>query len=84
MEEVKKRYGTVNEKLWNLDTMGREQADSSCAIQSKLYALLRNSLTQDKSVVEMPSGTRVHFAEPQRKKRESTPLARTDSTIASG
>ena len=87
MEEVKKRYDTVNENLWNLDTrmdtLGREQAESSCAIQSKLDALLRNSLAQDKSVVEKPSGTRDHFAEPQRKKREYTPLARTDSTIAS-
>ena len=72
MEEVKKRYDTVNEKLWNLDTrmdeMGREQAESSCAIQSKLDALLRNSLAQDKLVVEKPSGTRVNFVEPQRKK----------------
>ena len=72
MEEVKKRYDTVNEKLWNLDTrmdeMGREQAESSCAIQSKLDALLRNSLAQDKLVVEKASGTRVDFVEPQRKK----------------
>ena len=85
MEEMKKRYDTVNEKLWKLDTrmdtMGREQAESSCAIQSKLDALLRNSLAQDKLVVEKPSGTRVDFVEQQRKKRESTPLARTDSNI---
>ena len=43
MEEMKKRYDTVNEKLWNLDTrmdaMGKEQAEKSCAIQSKLDAL---------------------------------------------
>ena len=36
MEEIKKRYDSVNEKLWNLDTrmntMGEEQAESSCAI----------------------------------------------------
>ena len=36
MEEMKKRYDTVNENLWNLDTrmdtMGREQAESSCVI----------------------------------------------------
>ena len=47
MEEIKKRYYTVNEKLWNLDTrmdtMGKKQAESSCAIQSKLDALLKNS-----------------------------------------
>ena len=76
------------EKLWNLDTrmdtMGREQAENSCAIQFKLDALLRNSLAQDKIVVEKPPGNRVDFVEPQRKKRESTPLARTDSNMASG
>ena len=69
MEEMKKRYETVNERLRNLDTrmdtMGSEQAERSCAIQSKLDALLRNSLAQDKLVVEKPSGTRVDFVEPQ-------------------
>ena len=72
MDEVKKRYDTVNEKLWNLDTrmdeMGREQAESSCVIGFKLDALLRNSLAQDKLVVEKPLGTRVDFVEPQQKK----------------
>ena len=47
MEEMKQRYDTVNEKLWNLetrmDTMSKDQAESSCAIQSKLDVLLRNS-----------------------------------------
>ena len=33
--------------------------------------------------MEKPSGTRVDFVEPQRKKRESTPLTRIDSTMAS-
>ena len=51
MEENKKRYETVNEKLWSLatrmDTMSRDQAESSCAIQSKLDALYRNSITQN-------------------------------------
>ena len=88
MEEMKKRYDTVNEKLGSLetrmDTMFKDQAESSCALQSKLDALLRNSIAQDKSVVEKPSGTRVDFVEPQRKKRESTPLARIDNTMASG
>ena len=88
MEEMKKRYNTVNEKLGSLetrmDTMGKDQAENSCAIQSKLDALLRKSIAQDKSVVEKPSGTRVDVGEPQRKKRESTLLARIDNTIASG
>ena len=38
MEEMKKRYDTVNEKLWNLDTrmdtMGREQVENLCAMRS--------------------------------------------------
>ena len=46
IQEMKQRYATVNEKLWNLetrmDTMNRDQAESSCVIQSKLDALLRN------------------------------------------
>ena len=54
MEEKKKRYDTVNEKLWTLetrmDTMSKDQAESSCAIQSKLDAILRNSIAQDKFV----------------------------------
>ena len=51
MQEMKQRYDTVNEKLWNLetrmDTMSRDQAENSCAIQSKLDALLRNITAQD-------------------------------------
>ena len=51
---MKKRYDTVNEKLWNLETrmgtMSKDQAETFCAIQSKLDALLRNFIAQDKSV----------------------------------
>ena len=47
MEGMKKRYDTVNEKMWSLETrmetMSKEQAESSGAIQSKLVILLRNS-----------------------------------------
>ena len=60
-----------------MDTMSKDQAESSCAIQSKLDALLRNSTAQDKLVADRPQGTRVDFIEPQRNKRESTPLPRT-------
>ena len=78
MEEMKKWYDTVNEKLESpetrMDTMGKDQAESSCAIQSKLDALLRNSIAQLKLVVVKSFETRVDFVEPQRKKRESTPL----------
>ena len=78
----------MNEKLWNLeirmDTMSKEQAQSSGAIQSNLDALLRNSIAQDKLVADKPPGTRVDFVEPQRKKRESAPLPRIDSSIGSG
>ena len=53
-------------------------------MQPKLDALLRNSIAQDKLVAEKPPGTRVVFVEPQRKKKESTPLPRIDSSIGSG
>ena len=75
---MKNWYDSVNEKLLNLetrkDTMSKDQAESSCAIQSSLAALLRISIAQDKLVIDKPHGTRVDFVEPQRKKRESTPL----------
>ena len=54
--------------------MSREQAESSCAIKSKLDAILRNSISQDKPVTDQTQGNRVDFVEPQRNKRESTPL----------
>ena len=48
-EEMKRLYETVNQNLWNLETrmetMSRYQAESSCALQTKLDALLRNSIT---------------------------------------
>ena len=78
MQEMKQRYDTVNSKLGNLetriDTMSRDQAESSCAIQSKLDAILRNSTSQDKPLTDRTQGNRVDFVEPQRNKRESTPL----------
>ena len=78
MQEMKQRYDTVNSKLGNLETrmntMSRDQAESSCAIQSKLDAILRNSITQDNLVTNRTQGNRVDFVEPQRNKRESTPL----------
>ena len=56
MEEMKRRGETVNDKLWNLETRmdsrSREQAESSCAIQPKLDALLRNSIAQEKTIPE--------------------------------
>ena len=62
MKEMKKRYDTVNEKLWSLETrietMSKEQSESSGAIQSKLDVLLRNSIAQDKLVVEKPPETK--------------------------
>ena len=56
MEEMKRRGETVNDKFWNLekgmDSMSREQADTSCTLRSKLDALLRNSLAQEKTIPE--------------------------------
>ena len=60
MQEMKQRYDTVNSKLGSLetrmDTMSRDQAESSCAIQSKLDAILRNSITQDNLVTTRTQG----------------------------
>ena len=78
MQEMKQRYDTVNSKLGSLgtriDTTSRDQAESSFAIQSKLDIILRNSTSQDKLVTDRTQGNRVDFVEPQRNKRESTPL----------
>ena len=78
MQEMKQWYDTVNSKLGSLetriDTMSRDQAESSCAIQSKLDAIWRNSTSQDKLVTDRMQGNRVDFVEPQRNKREPTPL----------
>ena len=91
MEEIKRRYETVNEKLWSLetrlDTMNRDQAESSCAIQAKLDALLRNSFAQEKTVsdkTEKVIGARFDFVEPQRKKQESTTLPQINNNKRSG
>ena len=46
MQVMKQRYDTVNSKLGSLetrmDTMSRDQVESSCAIQAKLDDILRN------------------------------------------
>ena len=78
MQERKQRYDAVNSQLGSLetrmDTMSRDQAESSCAIQAKLDAILRISTSQDKPAAERNQGNRVDFVEPQRNKRQSTPL----------
>ena len=78
MLEMKQRYDAVNSLLGTLetrmDTMSRDQAESSSAIQTKLDAILRNSTPQDRPAAERTQGNRVDFVEPQRNKRQSTPL----------
>ena len=78
MQEMKQPYDAVNSQLGSLetrmDTMSRDQAESSCAIQTKLDAILRNSTPQDRPAAERTQGNRVDFLEPQRNKRQSTPL----------
>ena len=68
MQEMKQRYDAVNSQLGSLetrmDTMSRDQADSSCAIQAKLDAILRNSTSQERPAAERTQGNRVDFAEP--------------------
>ena len=77
-QAMKQRHDAVNSQLGSLktrmDTMSRDQAESSCAIQAKLDAILRNFTSQDRPVTDRTQGNRVDFVEPQRDKRESTPL----------
>ena len=78
MREMKQRYDIVNSQLGSLetrmDTMSRDQAESSSAIQTKLDAILRNSTPQDRPAAERTQCNRVDFVEPQRNKRQLTPL----------
>ena len=78
IQEMKQRYDAVNCQLGSLktrmNTMRRDQAESSCAIQAKLDAILRNSTSQDRPGMDRTQGNRVDFMEPQRNKRQSTPL----------
>ena len=73
MQEMKQRYDAVNSQLGSLETR-RDQAESSCAIQAKLDAILRNSTSQDRPMTDRTQGNRVDLVEPQRNKRRSTPL----------
>ena len=61
MEEMKRVYENVETKLWNLETklwsletkmvtMSSEKAESSFATHSKLDAVLRNSIAQEKII----------------------------------
>ena len=78
MQAMRQRYDTVNSKLGSLetrmDTMSRDQTESSWAIQAKLDAILRNSTSQDRPVTDRTQGNKFDFVEPKRNKRESTPL----------
>ena len=78
MQQLKSRYDDVNSQLGSLerrmDTMSKSQAESSCAIQAKLDAILRSSTPQERPAADRTQGTRVDFVEPQRNKRQSTPL----------
>ena len=78
MQEMKQRYDAVNTQLGcletRMETMSRDQAECSCAIQAKLDAILRNSTSQDRPAADRTQGNRVDFVEPQRNKRQSTPL----------
>ena len=46
--------------------------------------LLRNSIAEDKLIADIPQDTRVDFIEPQRNKRESTPLPQTATSTGTG
>ncbi|XP_063712332.1 uncharacterized protein LOC134840451 [Symsagittifera roscoffensis] len=83
MQEMKQRYDAVNSQLESLetrmDTMSRDQAESSCAIQAKLDAILRNSTSQDRPAADRTQGNRVDFVEPQRNKRTRDKYQNADS-----
>ena len=86
LQQMKKRYDDVNSQLGSLETrmdaLSRNQAESSCAIQAKLDAILRNSTSQDRSAADRTQGNRVDFVEPQRNKRQSTPLPLTWDAVS--
>ena len=86
LQQMKKRYDDVNSRLGSLETrmdaMSRNQAESSCAIQAKLDAILRNSMPQDRPAADRTQGNRVDFVEPQRNKRQSTPLLLTRDEVS--
>ena len=86
MQQLKNRFDDVNSQLGSLekriDTMNRNQAESSCAIQAKLDAILRNSTSQERPAADRTQGTRVDFVEPQRNKRQSTPLPLTRDAVS--
>ena len=86
MQQLKNRYDDVNSQLGSLekrmDIMNRNQAENSCAIQAKLDAILRNSTSQERPAADRTQGTRVDFVEPQRGKRQSTPLPLTRDTVS--
>ena len=86
MQQLKNRYDDVNSQLGSLekrmDTMSKNQAESSCAIQTKLDAILRSSTSQERPAADRTQGTRVDFVEPQRGKRQSTPLPLTRDTVS--
>ena len=86
MQQLKNRYDDVNSQLGSLekrmDIMNRNQAESSSAIQAKLDAILRNSTSQERPAVDRTQGTRVDFVEPQRNKRQPTPLPLTRDAVS--
>ena len=86
LQQLKNRYNDVNSQIGSLekrlDTMSKNQAESSCAIQTKLDAILRNSTSQERPAADRTQGTRVDFVEPQRGKRQSTPLPLTRDTVS--
>ena len=86
LQQLKNRYDDVNSQIGSLekrlDTMSKNQAESSGAIQTKLDAILRNSTSQERTAADRTQGTRVDFVEPQRGKRQSTPLPLTRDTVS--
>ena len=86
LQQMKQQYDEVNSQLESLETrmdaMSRNQAESSCAIQAKQDAILRNSTSEDRPAADRTQGNRVDFVEPQRNKQQSSPLFLTRDVVS--
>ena len=79
IKQVNSQLGSLETRM---DAMSRNQAESSCAIQAKLDAILRETMSEDRPAADRPQANRVDFVEPQRNKRQSTPLPLTRDAVS--
>ena len=79
IQEMKQRYDAMKSQFGSLetrmDTMRGDRMGVHVPYKKKLDAILRNSTSQDKPATDRTQGNRFDFVEPQRNKRQSTPLS---------